>query len=755
MALPHPDVAHTATGSDPGTGATLTIAESIGTLTLGQRLVVVTSSYQETVNGSGHGADTQDCGTPSQSAGTATLGTWTHDAGPVISAQAADGHLYLSGWSAPVTGSGTCTISVTLTKGTANIVDAGLGWAAGAFPGIDQSGTPVDVVSAGNAYNYTAAVVNPDTATTGATAAASELVLAFGADWGSGTAWDISSSGQTLGTNGFGLEAGMNGANGAAAPNTITASKLSGSGTNEGGKWAAPSIPSGNMEAAIAVVYKVASVVVGSPIAFLPASAFDYAPAPGGGTGPRFFPTLALGDQTVSAGTTPITMSDSGTGTELAIAVAFTVSDSGAGSEIDPGATFTVTDSGGGSDLQSTATSDSPIALVLVPAFQTWSGPSFQPLLALGDGTLSVAVAASDSGTGTDTLTSVAFTAPADIGTGTDSATTAFTITDSGVGVEATPAPAFAFVDTGTGTEPTPTFGAMALPGDSGAGADTPTIGFTYADTGAGVDNQLVGVNVAITDTGAGTETVTPGPNPADTGAGTDTAAVTASLVVETGTAADTGVVGFTYTDSGTAADSQLVAVSIIVVDTAAGTEALGTVTVSPFADTGAGTEPTPTFGTITLPVDPGTGVDVLNVLAPLTVADTGTATLELLAIPRAFTVADTGTGTNLQTVTQISTGPLITALNVTLQIDGQPFDLTGSTVTITITPLAGGVDLVAGDTCTVDLTVPGRVYYQWRGTNVPAGYYLAQFRIVDPHANICHVPNAGRHTVKIGALVR
>jgi hypothetical protein len=71
------------------------------------------------------------------------------------------------------------------------------------------------------------------------------------------------------------------------------------------------------------------------------------------------------------------------------------------------------------------------------------------------------------------------------------------------------------------------------------------------------------------------------------------------------------------------------------------------------------------------------------------------------------------------------------------------PINLTGATVTFTMTRVGGGTSKVAAAACTVVSATSGTVRYDWAAadTNAPGDYY-GRFKITWPSANTQEVPD-------------
>ena len=204
-----------------------------------------------------------------------------------------------------------------------------------------------------------------------------------------------------------------------------------------------------------------------------------------------------------SAGPTPITLSDTGSGVDAASVAGAVVplAESGAGTDAAAvAAAVPVSDTGAGLD-----------AVAVAPAV---------PLADTGHGTdaLTITVTAplSDAGSGADALTVAATVPLSDVGAAADAinvnaGATPVTLTDTAAGVDAlTITVTLALAELGAGTDSAVVAAALALT-DTGSAVDTTgeSAAVPLTDTGHGADTLAANAAVPLTDTGAGVDAFT------------------------------------------------------------------------------------------------------------------------------------------------------------------------------------------------------------------------------------------------------
>jgi hypothetical protein len=208
---------------------------------------------------------------------------------------------------------------------------------------------------------------------------------------------------------------------------------------------------------------------------------------------PGVVPFQLLGDQTVSSGTTAISLSDTGAGADaLTVSATTTLADTGTGADaLSVAATITLADTGTGVDALTVAT----------------------------------AVTLADTGSGADAISVTTSTTLAETGSGADalSAAVTLTLTDTGVGTDAMSAGVpISLADTGSGTDALSVTVTAPL-ADTGTGPDALTANatLTLAENGTGADALTISSSLTITDTGTGVDALvasvvsafTPNPN--------------------------------------------------------------------------------------------------------------------------------------------------------------------------------------------------------------------------------------------------
>lgn len=93
--------------------------------------------------------------------------------------------------------------------------------------------------------------------------------------------------------------------------------------------------------------------------------------------------------------------------------------------------------------------------------------------------------------------------------------------------------------------------------------------------------------------------------------------------------------------------------------------------------------------------------------------------------------------------------GDLLPYLTATLQQSGAPMDLTGCTVTFSMSARTGGTKI--SGPCVVDSAQYGRVHYPWQAhdTDLP-GLYVGQFHVTYGTGDTITVPTNGAIAVSI-----
>lgn len=303
-----------------------------------------------------------------------------------------------------------------------------------------------------------------------------------------------------------------------------------------------------------------------------------------------------------------------------------------------------LSDSGSGSDTVTAVTSAVPL---------TDAGAGADVLA------VTIPVALADSGTGADVLAVAVPVALTDAGSGADifaQQSAAVPLTDSGSGSDtlAPGSPAVTLGDSGTGADVLAISQPTALT-DAGSGADTlaVTLPAALADAGSGTDVLLLTTPVPLTDAGSGTETLTltSAVPLADSGSGADSLNANGNQsfpLTDSGTGSDVMAVtaAVPFADAGTGADALAVTIPVALADSGTGSDSLVQSSAQPVALTDSGTgSDTFALGAITIAIaDSGTGSDVLA-LTSLTVGlgDAGSAADSLL-VTRAVSLSDLGT---------------------------------------------------------------------------------------------------------------
>ena len=197
--------------------------------------------------------------------------------------------------------------------------------------------------------------------------------------------------------------------------------------------------------------------------------------------------------------------------------------------------------------------------------------------------------------------------------------------------------------DTGTGAD-TSVITYTYIQAESGAGTETPRISLSVSDTGAGTETGAYASPLSGTDSGTAIEiTILTAPRTqSDTGAGSETGVLAAVIppVSDTGAGVDASalVAKYTQSDIGAGSDASILAAPYTQSDTGAGTEASISVAAYSLSDSGAVAE----SGSTNTPIsssDTGIGLDAAAVRIAL--ADTGTGS-EISII--SLTLSDTGT---------------------------------------------------------------------------------------------------------------
>lgn len=300
---------------------------------------------------------------------------------------------------------------------------------------------------------------------------------------------------------------------------------------------------------------------------------------------PRLFrtgvraPFQLMGDATSPTSDTPVSLTDTGTGTDLLSSDATVpLADTGAGADaLTVAATVSLADTGAGAD----------------------------------ELTVSVPVSLTEDGAGVDLL-SVTGTIPLDdTGTGVDSLTVTVTalLDDTGVGVDA--------------------LSVQVVGGDPDPYQAVPQVATMFLSPSR-ASLQLRG------DTQAEVSTT---PQLPDTGSAAENLSITATVpLAETGTGIDqlSVVVPISLSDTGSAVDTLTVAATVPLTDTGSGVDVLSITATIPLSDTGAGADELSLSGTpISLP-ETATGTDVLTITSvTFTMADTAAA-VDAISIPEA-----------------------------------------------------------------------------------------------------------------------
>lgn len=377
---------------------------------------------------------------------------------------------------------------------------------------------------------------------------------------------------------------------------------------------------------------------------------------------------------------TPISISDSGTGSEsIATVAALSLTDTATGTDtLSITATADLTDTATGTDSMSVSSvtnvsmtdsgsgTDSLSLIAAIPVTDSGTGTDSLSVSqtnsvsmtdsASGTDTLSIAasVSVSDSGTGTDTASISVPVSMSDSATGTDSSSlvAAIPLSDSASGVDSSSlAVQVSATDAATGTESASTvMGATLL--DTAAGTDSATIAATVAisDSGAGVDSLTYQYGLSGTDTASGTDSmsITVPASMADTATGTDSMSIAVQVALsDSGTGTDTAIATsgtpISMSDTATGDDSLAVVVSVSAADTASGSDSLSLSVQVSASDSASGTDTlsVQASGQPNL-VDTASGTDTLSVAASVSLSDSATGS-EALSI--AFSASDSASG--------------------------------------------------------------------------------------------------------------
>lgn len=366
---------------------------------------------------------------------------------------------------------------------------------------------------------------------------------------------------------------------------------------------------------------------------------------------------VVVGTIRVPPAITPISLTDSGTGTDaLTVAAVVPQTDSGAGVDtIAVQATIPQTDSGTGVDSI----------------------------------TISAVVPVTDTGTLVDALTTAITSLLVEAGSGVDSLTVSAVIplTDPATGVDALTVSAMIFlVDAGTGVDALVVQVLVAL-ADTGTFVDNLTVSaviplvdagtlddvlivlrsFSFTDQGSFVDQLSVAAVVPLDDTGSFTDdlTVLRTISLVDSGSATDNLVVAANISLpDSGTSTDdlsvSAVIPLNETGHGNETFSNGGATLIGLDDQGSFTEDLSEQVVVPLSDTlnaldtinvaasvplsDAGSSSDTLLPSVTVPLtDVGTLVDALNVIVTVVLLDSGTAD-DQLTVATTIPLSDVGT---------------------------------------------------------------------------------------------------------------
>jgi hypothetical protein len=360
-----------------------------------------------------------------------------------------------------------------------------------AFRGCVETGDPFVAVGASQA-NAAISTANSTVAVPSMTPGAGDLVLMMGFAINNDTSQPLTFSGYTGSPTPTERVDSL--ANGGVQEVAYFIATFTSDGTATGARTATTTNLAGVSTVSIGMVYALrgADVVVTVPDSLSPA-ALNGPDAP-----PGFFEALLLPpdspDTTVAV--TPLSDSDSGTGSETSdVQATVPGSDSGAGAETGTvGVTLSDSDSGSGTDAQVSIVSP-------VSGSDSATGTD--------SGSVSATVPGSDTSTGTDTGTVSATASSSDSGTGSDAGTAAASVpaSDSGTGTEGG-----VVTETGPG-------------GEGGAGTEAGTVSATVpgADSGSGTDAG------SVVDVTGGPTTITG----SDSGTGTDVGTVVDLTVAE------------------------------------------------------------------------------------------------------------------------------------------------------------------------------------------------------------------------------
>jgi hypothetical protein len=305
-----------------------------------------------------------------------------------------------------------------------------------------------------------------------------------------------------------------------------------------------------------------------------------------------------------ASASTPVNVSDSGSGTETAIQPIIAPKDVGSGSEaFSSSVTFGVSDSGSGADspteemdfLDNAIGGETPI----------W--PSLQ-ISDSGVGTeaeaSSVTFSVGDSGSGSENPIEWMYYTDKSNRINVPGGNVNLSLYDSGAGVDVIALQVtFGVADAGSGSEVT-TLKVSFSSADSGLGSDAFTNGLPAGDSGGGSDATTLQATFTVGDTGSGAEAATEGLSGSDLGLGSETQTLQAS---------------FTANDSGLGSETSVLQVTFTVNDSGAGAEIFGK-NFTAF-DVGAGSEVYALTGTINTS-DTGVGFENFTFVFNISVAD-------------------------------------------------------------------------------------------------------------------------------------
>jgi hypothetical protein len=556
-----------AVGTDTGVSATVSVTTAETTATSVGDLVVVF-----------HGNDFYT---------TTTMGTPTATGSPTMNAiTTADGGsnlAHINGWWYVANTGGAQTISATET-GTHDDEKAITAYVLG---GADTT-TPID--SAAPATGVTSvSLVAPAVTPTGSD---SLLICYVNSGGGASASSHTPPPGMTEDTD---FQAG--GISGSAASLLLSASGSTGTKTFT----AANSVPF----AAVSVAIKSAAGGGAGPDANQALRRPPFLPFRAPFRGPQSIPFQMLGDRTMAASASSVSLDETATGTDaLSVTVTLALADTGTGSDaLVAEAASALTDTGTGADALSAT-----VAAALADASSVTDAIADTIAVALADTAsvtdavaAAIATALAETATGADAISVVTGTDPYQAGSQiawmflhpnaasfqmqgsseVQSGTTP-TLPETATATDAlTPAAAAALTDIGSGTD------ALA------AAAAAP-----LSETVAATDALSVTVAVALTDVGSGTDalSVAGSSNPSlpEVGTGTDALSATATLpLTDTATGTDALTVNQTraLTDTGTGTDALSVARAAALAETASVADAFSVIAAVSLADMAALTD--------------------------------------------------------------------------------------------------------------------------------------------------------------------